>query len=119
MNEEFGRILRHHREKAEKSMGELARHLGVSVPYLSDVERGNRLPLTKERIYKTAELLDLNPEILLTVAAQSRGAFELDATEVSQKAREVGAALMRGWSDLSEEDLEKIHQIVGSGESTE
>jgi hypothetical protein len=48
----------------------------------------------------------------LLAAAKVRGAFELDATGVSGKARQVGAALMRGWADLDEDDLDKIAQIM-------
>ncbi len=108
----FGELLRRRREEAKVSMGKLARHLTVSVPYLSDVERGRRTPLTPERITKAAEVLGANPNELLAAAAESRGAFELDATKVSDRARRVGATLMRGWPDLDEEQLERIEQIV-------
>ena len=39
-------------------------------------------------------------------------AFELDAEHVTDKGREVGAALMRGWNDLSDDDLEQIAQVL-------
>jgi hypothetical protein len=54
----------------------------------------------------------VDPEPLLQAAAESKGAFELDATRVSGKARQVGAALMRGWTELDENDLEKIAHIL-------
>lgn len=100
-------------------MSEVALRLEVSVVYVSDVERGNRAPLTPERILRTAHFLGVDPEPLLIAAARSRGAFELDATRVSGKAREVGAALMRGWKDLNDEDLEKIARIVRRREGSE
>ncbi len=93
-------------------MHQLADHLGVSVVFISDVERGNSHPLTANRIIKAAEFLKINPEPLLLAAAKIRGAFELDATAVSGKARQVGAALMRGWADLDEGDLDQIAKIM-------
>ncbi len=100
-------------------MHQLADHLGVSIVFISDVERGNRHPFTSDRIIKTAAFLKTDPEPLLLAAAKVRGAFELDATGVSGKAREVGAALMRGWADLDEADLDKIAQIMRRREDEE
>lgn len=112
MRSEFGDLLRKIRRKSGKTMLDLAEHLGVSVVFISDVERGNRAPLTRERIVKAAEYLGVDPGPFLVAAAKSKGSFELDATRVSVKAREVGAALMRGWTKLDEEDLEKIARIL-------
>lgn len=112
MRSDFGDLLRKVRRNADKTMLDLAEELGVSVVFVSDVERGNRAPFTSSRIIGAARFLSCDPEPLLMAAAKSRGSFELDATGVSSKAREVGAALMRGWAKLDEEDLEKIAKIV-------
>lgn len=112
MRAEFGHLLRNLRRKSGKTMHQIADHLGVSIVFISDVERGNRHPFTPDRVIKTAQFLKINPEPLLLAAAKVRGAFELDATGVSGKARQVGAALMRGWADLDENDLDKIAQIM-------
>ena len=112
MQRGFGNLLRNTRKKAGKSILDVAQHLGVSVVFISDVERGNRAPFTSDKILKVAELLDVDPEPFLQAAAETRGSFELDATQVSSKARQVGAALMRGWTELNEKDLETIAQIV-------
>ena len=112
MQSEFGDLLRATRKRSGKSMRDLALHLGVSIVFISDVERGNRAPLKAERIMSATEFLGADPEPFLLAAAKSKGSFELDATRVSGKARQVGAALMRGWTDLGEGDLEKIARIV-------
>lgn len=97
-------------------MGELARHLGVKVPYVSDVELGERAPFTPERIMATAKFLELSDdevEDLLVAAAKYTGAFHLDALRGSSRARrEAGAALMRGWPELNDEDLLEIRRVV-------
>ena len=50
MSQEFGPLLRSLRVEANVSLGELARHLSFSVPYLSDVERGTKNPLSTDKI---------------------------------------------------------------------
>lgn len=93
-------------------MGELARHLDVNVSYVSDVERGIRAPFTKENILKAAAFLGFDSTPLLASGAASRGVFELDASAVTEQARHVGAALMRGWPDLTDEQLQRIGIII-------
>ena len=111
MRRDFGKLLRLARQQVGKSMGDVAKHLGVSVVFISDVERGNRAPLTTERILQAAQFLGVGALPLLKAAAEERGAFELDAN-VSKKAREVGAVLMQGWATLKDEQLEQIAKIL-------
>jgi transcriptional regulator with XRE-family HTH domain len=108
----FGRVLRNMREQKKATMGELARHLGVSVSYLSDVERGFRPPLVDEKIMRTATFLEVQPDGLLREAAEARGAFQLDAARVTPSARHVGAMLARQWAEMSPEKLNRIQKVL-------
>lgn len=108
---EFGRLLRRLRTGAERSMGQLARHLDISVSFLSDVERGIRAPLMNERIEEAAGYLGVDSTELLDAAARSRGVFELKVNVGGDDARRVGAALMRGWP-LDEDKIERIRKII-------
>ena len=112
MSNLFGDLLRETRLNAGRTMGDLARLLGFKVPYISDVERGRRAPFRFEQVLEIAEFLGVPPDELLEAAAVSRGAFELDAVGVTDQAKEVGTALMRGWTDLGEDDLAAIAAIV-------
>ena len=107
----FGKLLREAREGAERSMGALARHLGVSVSYISDVERGNRQPLVDDRITAAAEFLGVDPRPLLKAAAETRGAFHLD-TQVSPQHRQVGAMLARQWGAIPDDKLAQIKELL-------
>jgi len=114
----FGRLLRQLRENNNKTMGDLADHLGTTVSFVSDMERGQKPPMTSVRIRQTSSFLGLNAgelEALLIAAACSRGNFELDAENVTPKAREVGAMLMRSWSELTDEQLEAIESAMKQG----
>lgn len=112
MREEFGRLLRATRQEADLSMGDLARSLGVSVPYISDVERGNRAPLTKENILKVAAVMGVDPAPLLAAAALAKGAFELEAENISEAGREAGAFLAREWRSLTDDDYRALQDLL-------
>ena len=58
----FGEYLAQLREKKDVTLRELARQLGISAPFLSDVEKGRKPPLTAERLEKLAEVLHLTKE---------------------------------------------------------
>jgi len=56
----FGEYLKHKRDEKQISLREVARALGVSAPFLSDVENNRRGPLTEERLADLAKVLNLN-----------------------------------------------------------
>lgn len=112
MRDEYGQLLRGLRKEAGLTMGDIALLLGLSIAYVSDVELGNRAPFDKERNLKIAARLGIDADVLLAAAAEWNGAFELEAKSVSDKAREVGAMLMRDWEDFTDDELEQFAVIV-------
>lgn len=108
----YGSLLRQDRKDAGKTMGELARHLGVSISYVSDIELENRAPFDRSKIIQAADYLEADVLEHLKAAAAYRGAFELDAIHATKMGREVGAALARGWNDLSDDDMKAIADII-------
>lgn len=113
---DFGTLLRKLRKAGGKTMGQLADHLGVSVSYVSDVELGNRAPFDGAKVREAARFLRVDPTALFMAAAASRGAFELSVGS-NATVNAVGAALMRAWGDLSEDDLQKISEVVNRSAS--
>jgi len=58
MREELGRALRQQREERHISLREVARQLNVSAVYVSDMERGNRNPMTNpSRLMQWVQIL--------------------------------------------------------------
>jgi transcriptional regulator with XRE-family HTH domain len=110
MGRAFGALLRSWRREAGKNLEETAALLGVKVPYLSQVELGHRPPLRTDRILAVAEYFGHDPRPALALAAEERGAFELDASRVPPEARELGAALMRGWDELTADDAATLNR---------
>lgn len=114
MSERFGDALRRNRHDAEKTLGDVAELLGVSVVYVSDVERGNRGPFSNERIIKVAELVNTDPAPLIAAAAAERGVFEYDIANAkpleAAVVRDLVSGLARG--GFTDEQLEQIKKIL-------
>jgi transcriptional regulator with XRE-family HTH domain len=107
----FGELIRTSRRRLNKSLQEVADELGVSVVYVSEVERGKRPPFTNERLPALAKILELDLGELKAAAWIQRKMIELDpAVAASQKQFEVLAALARG--GLSESQLQAILEIA-------
>ena len=58
----FGEFLTAKREERDLTLREMARQMGVSAPFLSDVEKNRAAPLTKERLDKVAEILHFDTD---------------------------------------------------------
>lgn len=58
----FGEFLAAKREDRDLTLREMARQMGVSAPFLSDVEKNRSAPLTKERLDRVAEILHLDTD---------------------------------------------------------
>lgn len=98
---------------AGRSLGELARHLGVSVVYMSDVERGRRAPLVVPKIVQAARFLETSPLPLLKSAAQHKGTFDLDVTDYPDSAFQLLSSLARGRrsDEIYQKLLEELEQF--------
>ena len=95
----FGEKLKSIRVEKDISLRKLAEKLGVSAPYLSDVERGQRKPLSGEYIDRVAEVLNLTPEerqSLFDAAAAVRGdVVASDVILYAGEVKNVSAALRK------------------------
>lgn len=58
----FGAFLTAKREERDLTLREMARQMGVSAPFLSDVEKDRTNPLTKDRLDKVVEILHLDTD---------------------------------------------------------
>lgn len=121
MTERFGEALRRMRRDAGKTLGDLARLLGVSVVYVSDVERGNRRPFGKERILAIGKFLKVDPVELLTVADRERGVIEYDISKASALEADVVGGLVTGLArgGVSDEQLQGIKRILEGNENVD
>ena len=109
----FGALLRQRRKEKELTLGTVADALGLSVTFLSEVERGEKPPLQDAYLVILSELLDLNLQDLQNAARDSRSQFRLDARHVGEAHRDFAAALERRWTTLSEAEIREMSNILG------
>lgn len=114
MPERFGDALRRARRKAQKTLGDVARLLKVSVVYVSDVERGNRRPFTNERILTIAKFVNADPAPLIAAADVERGVIEYDITKAKPLEAAVVGGLVSGLArgGITNDQLRKIRTIL-------
>ena len=119
MTERFGDALRKRRRDAGKTLSDVAGVLGVSVVYLSDVERGNRRPLDSDRIIRIAKFLKTDAAPLINAADRERGVIEYDISKAGPLEADVVGGLVSGLArgGVSEDQLKKIKRILNKGGS--
>lgn len=100
MDKTFAKLLRKTRVQGQKNLREVAEALGVSVAYVSDVERGTKAALLPRRVLEFAHLLNIDPMPLLKAANFCRGTATIDVPPTASQAQLTTlAALHRGLSD--------------------
>lgn len=108
----FGELLTQLREKKDKTLRELARAIGVSAPFLSDVEKGRRSALTAERIDKVAAVLQLDQDernALFDAAGKQKNSIPPDLPDYIMEHEFVSAALRTARDlDASEEEWKRF-----------
>ena len=93
-------------------MKDVANALGCSIVYISDIERGRRNPPSSDKIEKIAQVIAVPVEHLLDLATKEKGRIELDLEGAGPNLEEAGLVLARSWKDLSEEQAQKILDII-------
>ena len=114
MSERFGDALRRNRREAGKTLGDVATLLGVSVVYISDVERGNRRALNSDRIVKIAKFLGVDAKLLIDAADIERGIIEYDITKAKPLEADVVGDLVGGLArgGVTDRQLRRIKRIL-------
>lgn len=110
----FGEFMRVQRIKHHEVMGDTARLLDVSIPFVSDVENGKKnIPL--EWIDKIANhycLTEQEREELSCVIEESKTQMKLSLVDKPTYKRMAALQFQRSFDDLDEETARKIMQIL-------
>ena len=117
----FGSFLKGKREARNVTLRELARKLEVSAPFLSDVEKGRSAPLTKERLERVAEILDLSLDErneMYDIVGRQRNTVAPDVSDYVMGRDYVAAALRKARdANFGEEEwqrfMEELQQREG------
>ncbi|MEM5817366.1 MAG: helix-turn-helix transcriptional regulator [Desulfitobacterium hafniense] len=112
----FGRKLRAARESAGLLLKDLAREMGWSVVYLSDIERGRRNPPSPDKIAQMANILGADYRTLVDLANQEKMRVELEIADKSQHITTAALMLARSWDGLTEEEAQEIIKVLSKRE---
>ena len=104
----FGEKIREARSEKGISLTELAKQLGVTKVYVSDVERGRRAPFNLMRIRQVSEILGCDPFDLYVLAVRSRGHVTLPTADISEEQSRLAAVLSYNWGGLNNDDVSKL-----------
>jgi len=92
----FGEFIAQKREEKKITLREMAKKLGITPPYLSDVEKDRRNPFDLEKLELLANILLLSEEdktIMLDLAGKKRNEVAPDLPEYIMERDYVSAAL--------------------------
>ena len=110
----FGEYMRILRIKHHEVMGDIAKLIGVTLPFLSAVENG-RKNVPSEWVDKIVEHYSLKEEEvseLLEAIEQSKTQMKLDLKSASIFQRTAALQFARSFEDMDEETAKKIMQLL-------
>ena len=104
----FGALLRERRIAKEVSLRKFAELVGVSPTYLSQVEQGNVVPPTADRVKRMADLLGENADEWIALA----GRVPEDMPEIIQSQPTEMPQLLREASGLTADQLRQLREQI-------
>lgn len=111
MDQSFGKTFRELREAARVTLRAVAKHMGWSPAYVSDIERGRRTPPTNQNITKMAKAINVEPRPLIILAETERSAKVILYSETIDQ-KETALTLSKAWPHLTKQDLQDIKLIT-------
>ncbi|CDI01352.1 Helix-turn-helix domain protein [Candidatus Competibacter denitrificans Run_A_D11] len=114
---DFGTYVRQLREQRREvnrrySVRQTAQRIGVEPAYLSKIERGDVSPPSEETIRRLAADLGEDADLLLALA----GKVSSDIREIVMKRPILFAEIIRGLSDVPDDELNVLVRRVRNGE---
>lgn len=111
---EFAQEVRRARKDQKLTLADLAELTGISVPYLSELERGNKQPPLGEQLTKLARALRIDLDKLAAYAVSARRSVEIDIQGASPAKVELASLLARRVEEggLSDEEAKAIIERI-------
>jgi transcriptional regulator with XRE-family HTH domain len=121
ISETFASFLRRHRIASEKTMGQVARELGITVVYYSEVEAGRKPAFPDKKVdYTTlASAIGTTEAHIKRIAAVDREKRQiLKMFDCDHSTADLAVAFGRRLSknDLNSKQIDKIRKILNEGE---
>lgn len=114
----FGDLLRQLRQEVGLTMGALAREVGISTSYVSDVERNLRAPFSAGKLEDVIDLLRMHgaseekTRDLFVLATEARSQIKIPVSGLSAGQRQVLLGLAKRLGALTSEQLDEIVSVL-------
>lgn len=108
----FGEFVRNKRTFLGLTLDDVSKAVGCSIPYLSEMERGTRNPLSGMKLVRLAKVLQVSKTALKTVVAIDRGYFLLGSKGISEDKFYLGVQLMEEWDLLDDEMVGRLSEVL-------
>jgi transcriptional regulator with XRE-family HTH domain len=114
MRGRFGQFAKAQRIEAEISLRTVARELGLTPSYVSDIERGHRNPPDPNIVRKWAAIVGGDPEAFDRIARVDRAIieFSVDPEEMDSARNDALVALARRSATLTDEQWKQIADLL-------
>lgn len=112
---QFGNMLRRERKEQNLTLGDLAKKVGISVPYLSQIETGTKPLQDKlvERFVTELGLIGDDANALRRAAAVSMGEYSIRMEEdASNDDRILASMLAAGFARLPRDKKDQLREIM-------
>lgn len=112
---QFGNLLRRERKEQSLTLGDLARKVGISVPYLSQIETGTKPAQDKllERFVTELGLIGDDANALRRAAALSMGEYSIRMEDgADNDDRILASQLAAGFARLSHAQKDQFREIM-------
>ncbi len=104
----FANFVRKERKAREIGVRQMAQIVGVSPPYISQIERNRYSPPTEERVRAIAQVIECDPDELLAMA----GRISADVEEIIHQRPVELSALLRATRGLSRDNIVRLAQVA-------
>ena len=111
--ETFGEHLRTLRVARGRTLGEVAGWFGISIVYLSEIERDRKPPPNEGLIEAMVSSLGGDVAAMLGLASVARGRFVLPVLSGDALRRRLGTVLLQRWAHLTDDEIERLISALG------
>lgn len=118
---DFPEVMKEKRKRLHLTLGDVAKAIGYTVSYVSDVERRRRAPFEDDKLKILAELFQMPAQELIEAAQLTRGITLNSPPDdpLHREQQEAALALARSWRRLSKRQLQRIVEVAVNEESPE
>lgn len=112
--ETFGEHLRTLRVARGHTLAEVAGWYGISIVYLSEIERDRKAPPNEALIEAIVSSLGGDVPKMLGLASVARGHFVLPVAVGDVQRRRLGTVLLERWAHLTNDQIERVMLALGA-----